>query len=556
MRSLTRRDLPSLAAEGALLGLALGGSAYLLFRLLGFEYGLDQGIYSVVADALLRGDAPYRDAWDFKPPGVFAVYALARASFGDSMQAVRGLEVLGLVSVFPAFAIFSRWHVGSARAGLLGAALATSGHVWLGFWQTAQPESFGIPLVAWALVLAAYEPRRDDPRSVRRRRLAWAAAGAAYALAGLLKPPLGGGVLVALAIALRRVSRAADAARPALGRWEPVLVYGIGAAVPICITVGFFFAHGAWGDLSDALLGFAPEYTRLNLQDADFRELLFRSVEFLLFRFSWLNLVGLALLIALPRTSARESEGVWHVVGVLTLQLLGIAVQARFFPYHFGAAVALVALLAGWGSWKLVRLGRPLGLGAAAAVALALSLANVNETRTSEPASVLERLRSVDAGTRYNRPKRRVAAWLQRHTDAGDAIYVWGFDPVLYDLADRRPASRYVYNAPQRAPWYRARARPRLMADLRRSPPAAILVQRDDPHPGTTGGSLDSREALEGFPALARLIEERYRPATTLAGFTIHLARPAATQGERPSTATPPRDTDASRDRPGRAARP
>ena len=37
------------------------------------------------------------------------------------------------------------------------------------------------------------------------------------------------------------------------------------------------------------------------------------------------------------------------VVGVLALQLLGVAYQGRFYPYHFGASLTLLALPAGWG---------------------------------------------------------------------------------------------------------------------------------------------------------------------------------------------------------------
>src|SRR5882724_9164740 len=47
-----------------------------------FKYGRDQGIYATVAATMLRGGMPYRDAWDFKPPGIYVIYALARAVFG------------------------------------------------------------------------------------------------------------------------------------------------------------------------------------------------------------------------------------------------------------------------------------------------------------------------------------------------------------------------------------------------------------------------------------------------------------------------------------------
>src|SRR3954454_8475212 len=43
--------------------------------------GQDQGLYHTVAEEILHGGAPYRDAWDPKPPGVFYVHAALLAPF-------------------------------------------------------------------------------------------------------------------------------------------------------------------------------------------------------------------------------------------------------------------------------------------------------------------------------------------------------------------------------------------------------------------------------------------------------------------------------------------
>jgi len=159
------------------------------------------------------------------------------------------------------------------------------------------------------------------------------------------------------------------------------------------------------------------------------------------------------------------------------------------------------------------------------------------------PGGFLERVRAVDDGRAYNAPNRRVAAWLATHTAPDDAIYVWGFDPAIYDMARRRPASRFVYNAPQRAPWYRRRGRAALLRDLRRTPPAAILVQSGDVHPGTAGTERDSAAELRHFPALAALLRDRYRPAETLGGFAIHLRRSALAGASSPNATAPRRGT-------------
>ena len=80
------------AAFRLLVAACLLGIAFLLLQILTYGYGRDQGIYAMVGRALLHGEMPYRDAWDFKPPGIFLIYASARALFGGGQWGIRVLE--------------------------------------------------------------------------------------------------------------------------------------------------------------------------------------------------------------------------------------------------------------------------------------------------------------------------------------------------------------------------------------------------------------------------------------------------------------------------------
>jgi hypothetical protein len=225
----------------------------------------------------------------------------------------------------------------------------------------------------------------------------------------------------------------------------------------------------------------------------------------------------------LPPLASREREGAAHVFGVLAFLLAGVALQGRFFPYHFGAALPLAALLAGWGLWKLTRATRHSVVGVGLIGLLLFVFLNANGVKDPIEGWIFQRIRAYDTGRAHNVSKRRVAAWVSTHTDATDSIYIWGFEPVLYDLAHRRPASRYVYNAPQLAPWYRGPSRRRLMQELRSDPPAAILVQSGDVHPGTAGVRVDSATSLRRFPELRVFLQEFYEPVETIEDFRIHL---------------------------------
>jgi hypothetical protein len=394
-----------------------------------------------------------------------------------------------------------------------------------------------VVLLVWALVLATAPG--GTARARRWQPLAHVAAGAAYASAALLKPPLGGGILVSFAFAAREAARAAPPGARARAIARPALAFALGAAAPIAAALAWFAVEGALGDLHEALFVFAPGYTAINYRSGDLPGFAWHALDILVRRFSLLNPLGILLLVALPRMAPREREGALHVLLVAAVCLAGVALQGRFFAYHYGAVVPLVSVCAGFGLWKLSRVGERYALGSLALGAALLLLANANGLTGPNPGGPLARLRTLDDGQAYVGPQRRVAAWLREHTREADAIYVFGFQPMLYDLSGRRPASRFIYNAPQRAPWFAERGRELLMRDLRRDPPAAILVEHGDVHPGTAGTGLDSTATLARFPRLAAFLARGYDAGERVEAFTIHRRRQAPRAS--PPTAPAPR---------------
>jgi len=47
----------------------------------------DAGIFATLGEQLTRGELPYRDAWDHKPPGTYVIAALAAAIPGPTWPA-------------------------------------------------------------------------------------------------------------------------------------------------------------------------------------------------------------------------------------------------------------------------------------------------------------------------------------------------------------------------------------------------------------------------------------------------------------------------------------
>ena len=535
------------SANAALVVVSLAAIAFLLLILLTFRYGRDQGIYAVVGDVVLSGGAPYRDAWDFKPPLIYFIYAGARGLFGPGMLAIRLVEALGLFSLVIAFAVLSRRFVGNWRAGLVGAAIAAFVHVKLEFWHTAQPESFGGIVVAWAIVCATYVPRGASRKSQFRQYGAWVGAGALYTIAALLKPPLGGGFVVSLGFVLAQQRQTLARSERSKGMLRVFAAFGLGAVTVLGATLSFFALKGSLGELYETFFVFTPQYTGLGFDPSKLPSLLAHAVRQGVTHFSFLIPLGLAFLAGLTSRGDRAVSAVLHVLGVVAVQLLGVAMQAKFFDYHYGASLPLLSLLAGWGLWKLwervftdpirvtatlVLVGLVVYHAPRQSTAAELSTGAKLYARTqlllgrSSPA-VLDSLHSkgdVSFGANVE-----MARWLRENTDDDETLFIWGFEPIVYDLAARRFASRYIYNVPQRLDWPGSTAaRAELMSDLERTRPEVVLVTRGDVFTHVTGDRRDSLAMLGEFDELGRFLDLGYSYEGNIEDFMIYARRPEA----------------------------
>jgi len=522
-------------------GLALM-TVYALLQLLLFKYGRDQGIYSLVAKAMVEGGSPYRDAWDFKPPGIYFVYALAHVLFGSHYYGIRLIEVVGLVAAIPCFVLIGRRYFGDSRVGIFGAALAILIESQLEFWHTSQPESFGGILTIFALAICTQQSLSCEKWRPRQWSLV-AASGALIGAACLMKPHL----IAALPVFSLAVSYRSSLPGKNVVRWlRPIAAMSVGLLVPMILCWAWFANKGTLGDLRETLFVFAPGYASTTFIWNYFHDFFYSALEDLVAMYSASILLGTLALLALPPAHHREREGAVVLTGVIVIHLAGIAIQSKFFPYHYGATLPLMALLAAVGINKLWLRARAFDVwGAAVFLAvmavvvtcrsatrdLADSYWNRSERRTRAWLSgdgarqeVEDRALYSAADVNYGE-NLDISRWTTQHVAPSESVFLWGFEPFVYEEANRKSASRVIYNVPQRAAWEQEKARSMLMFDLARSNPRAIIVEHRDVFPVVTGNYDDSANALRTFPALRRLIDEQYQLDYSIGDFDLYLRR-------------------------------
>jgi hypothetical protein len=288
--------------------------------------------------------------------------------------------------------------------------------------------------------------------------------------------------------------------------------------------------RGAWPALRWTLFEFTPGYTKLGWHGTATGLFLYAYGE-LLSGFSYVLPSVIPLAFVLPQIGPREREGLAVTTAIVTIQVVGVALQAKFFQYHYSSALLLCSLVAGLGLYKVWRLSThvpfvgPLVLAGALCWLVAQRVALRHNPGTYWERS-LDRMRFLALRTPSREEldaklyhvvdydlglDRRVARELDTLSAPGEPVFVWGFDPVLYWLSSRPPGSRYLYSVPQRAEWQREHARKQLLDDLAKTRPKVFLVGHGDVFNFVTGDDKDSFASLETFPELSELLDGQYR---------------------------------------------
>jgi hypothetical protein len=468
--------------------------------------GQDQGLYHAVAEEILHGGVPYRDAWDPKPPGVFYTHAVLLSLIADPWRPCRIGSVPGLngsnlqprcgTLLFQTIDFVYSLGLGGLVflvARCLG--LGRSGQV-LAFGYTAifsnlalldpegsTPEKYALgPAVGVVLAaLAAVQTRR-------RRWLVLAAVLAAAAALFKLPDLASFGALSLVLMLLRR-------GRDLLWTWIPLL----------CVLGGvmaLFIAMGAGGPFVEATLTynvarFGFESQRIPYAAVVSAWQVFRDGLALL----WLPaLIGVAVAWPVQRWRLLLA---WAALDVVGLFLGGSKFTREYFlqlvpSFSLLAAAGLQSLWAGQARDWLAR------------VWLLLSLGAIGLLSGSFQTGFTLRAWNEYIVNGWTTTSVEQLAGMISELPAGETLFVWGDEAELYPLSGRRPMTRFLNWAgvAANADGSVNARRAEMMAGLTHAPPAVIVVDRrtetDDP---------DGRLQLNVwyFPALQQLLADHYR---------------------------------------------
>lgn len=475
-----------------LVGLALlFGAATVLY-----PFGGDQGLYYYVGREWLHGSVPYRDAMEQKTPLIFLLHMGLVALTGQNMWAIRVAELALIVPLGWLLAELATPPGETRRPGLLGLGSLATSVLYFGlfnYWDTAQCEIWYVTLSLLSLwVVLRRSPARSD----------WILAGLLGGLAWLTKPPAALLLaVVVVALAWRAYRHAAPEGRGGRSALQALVAYGAGAAFPVAATALYFLAVGALDELFD--LAFRANYHDMlhSSTVSGAAELLRRFLDFS-DRTGPLaaGLLGLALLglcLAVRWRSARPARRYGLCLALLTAGCVAVAIQRKFYGYHWGVLAPLMAFVLVCAASDLGRLAARFGLHRPLAPAVLGLLLVVGWSGTESAGSYagvlgssvryatgrIEREQFLehfvhDDGTPYAEQE-AVGHWITHHSRPDERIAVRGFEQTIYAVARRRAPTRFFWTRwltePRRA-YRQAEWLAEDQAALRHDPPRYVIV--------------------------------------------------------------------------------
>lgn len=428
-----------------------------------YPFGRDQAAHAYIGWGWLHGFIPFRDATDQKPPGMYLLYMFSSAVFGERQFGIRVIDLLGI--------LLGGWLAARAvrrnarrQSGEIGAAIlliAGFYYTCFDYWNSAQTEIWqGLAVLAAVVII------REEPRA-RRAAFATGLLGGVAVLFKFTAAVLCLGLAAMLAV---RAWQGGGSFRERGARilgWAGLQI--LGGVLVVALCAAYFAAHGALGDAVDMLVQYNIAYGVGWRADPVIAQS--RSADFW-FRNSglWVALILAAWAWALGAAWRRRERFAWEMLlvpgGLLALGVIAVAVQGKFFAYHWGVLVPFLALA---GAHGLAECGhrhpRLVPWAAAGAMLFGFLLApewicnraaeNPRPTtylrQTGSTWSyILERspraefLKSFDGGYGYRyADEEAIGRAIRTRARPGDRLLVRGFEPTIYTVSGLRCPSRF-----------------------------------------------------------------------------------------------------------------
>ena len=411
-------------------------------RLLNVPVERDVGGYAYVAQLILRGELPYKDAHDSRMPGLYGIYALILALFGQTKTAIHAGLLLTNLSTAALLFFLGRRLFDSSTGAVSCAAFAL-----LSFDRSVQgifanSEHFLIlPVIGGILILIrALEQKR--PRLIFL-------SGFLFGLSFVVKH---NGIIFitfgAFYIFLDKIKQDARGWRDAVSGSS---LYLAGSALPFALCCAVFFLIGAFDkfwfwifEYPKAYVSLMPLATGIPI----FKERIFSLMGSmpLLWYFAF---IGLSAVLWDEKARSRGPL----ILSFFLFSLFSVCPGFYFRPHYFILFLPAAALCSGIGVTRFGKYcsAKMPSAGKDGATLMLAALILFYSAHEEWPFLFKLSPKAISRVTYTFNPfpeSEDIARYIRNHTDEGDKIAVLGSEPQIYFYSGRLSATRYIHVYP------------------------------------------------------------------------------------------------------------
>jgi hypothetical protein len=424
----------------------------------------DSGIFLYFGSRILKGDIPFHNLWDHKPPLIFYIDALGLLLFNHSVWGVWFLEVLSLViSILCLFVLLRKELRASAVFLALVGLVAAVVMVLEGGNLT---EEYGLPMQCLCLWLFCQFALKG--KYVSRTLFL---NGVTLGLAVMLKQ-----TLIGVWAALWILSLTQIFSKEKRVRLKDFFWFACGLILVLAAWISYFAYQNSLWDFWDVAYRFNFIYSditwadRLNSIRTVFWVFFNRSW-FLCFGFlSWVGYVVLALFYRITQNAKKYSMLLWAALIDLPIEIALISLSGENYDHYFFTILPCMTILIAFAWNDLLRMKWFAGFLRQTAVYLLLMIAII--------ASPIKQV--VDA---YRQPVDQLTTatveYIQSATLPSDYVLLWGDQALINFASGRDSPTRFVH---QKALFRSGYASPQLsqemLNDLERKKPVLIIDTR------------------------------------------------------------------------------
>lgn len=412
---------------------------FLRYQQIDFPLERDEGGFAYMARLILEGHPPYSEAYDFKPPGLYYLYALFIFVFGSSNHGIHlGLLIVNIISTVLLFSIIKK--TVNSIAALYGSAtfgfLSLSSSV-LGFAAHATHFVVFFVMIGLFFQLHAFSTHK---------KIIYFLSGFMFGTAILMKQPAIFFIIFALVLfALHQYTRKCYTSREFFNRGITLIT---GILLPVFLTLLFIYWSGVWDQFWFWTISYAlrfGEEVPLHMVPKIFSSTLQEVTRD--FTFLWLfAFVGLILAIL----NKSNKYQLYFKILFLIFSLCAVGLGFHFRSHYYILLLPVVSLFVGvfFTRFKwLIDIKMKSSL--LSLLPLFLFLAGVVVEMINQPEYFFPRdVYSISRKIYNVNPfpeSQQIGDYLRDRTNDNDRITVLGSEPQILFYSQRNSATRYLF---------------------------------------------------------------------------------------------------------------